>query len=99
MRVLAVPLPASGTVDLVRGHPILTGGQLRFASYADHNHPLLCDVEIKGHEVRVPDQHFKRQKGQQGKACFDDQELSASWYAQVRFLVLLCLRESSLSAA
>ena len=87
MRVLSVPLPASGTVDLVRGHPALTGGQLRFATYAGHNHPLLCDVEIRGHEVHVPDQHFKRRKGQQGKACSDAQELSASWYAQVSFFV------------
>ena len=97
MRVLAVPLPAS---DLVRGHAILTGGQLLFASYAGHNHPLLCDVEIKGHEVHVPDHHFKRRrKGQQGKAWFDDQELSVCWSAQVIFLVFVCLRESSLSAA
>lgn len=37
----------------------------------------------------MPDQHIKRRKGQQSKACFDDQELSASWYVQARLSLLV----------
>ena len=50
MRVLSVPLPTSGTVDLVRGHPALTGGRPYSDKYAGHQHVRLCDVEMQGQE-------------------------------------------------
>ena len=72
MRALSVPLPITGTADVVRGHPALVGNQLRFAQYDGRSYLLLDDVELEASEVHRPmDQ------------CFDDTEHTTTWYAQV----------------
>lgn len=84
MRVLSVPQPSTGTVDLVRGHPNLTGGKLYAVEYAGVESPVLCDIEIRGHEVHKPDYSAKKRKGQHGNPVdIEEQVLDTSWFAQV----------------
>ncbi len=82
MRVLSIPHPASGTVDLVRGHPALTNRQFYFAHYAGHSELRFDDVELKACELYSAC-HKMTYNGQTFDVCFPEKQLSASWYAQV----------------
>ena len=86
MRVLSVPQPASGTVDLVKGHPALTGRQLYCAHYAGKDVVRLDNVELRGHDVYVAS-HKKKSNGRTVTYQFPEQEFDATWYAQVSGIV------------
>ena len=67
MRVLSVPQLASGTVDLVRGHPLLTDRKPIWLKYAGHQDVRLDNVELRGHE----------------EGDGNGENHSAQWFAQV----------------
>ncbi|KAL3132269.1 hypothetical protein ABBQ32_008855 [Trebouxia sp. C0010 RCD-2024] len=66
MRVLSVPQLATGTVDLVRGHPLLTDRKPIWLNYAGQREVRLDNVELQGHE----------------EADLSGEQYSAQWFAQ-----------------
>ena len=60
MQVLSVPQPASGTVDLVRGHPLLTDRKPSVLRYAAAEEVRLDNVELEGYEDAGDNQHAAR---------------------------------------
>ena len=79
MRVLSVPQPATGTVDLVRSHPALTDRQLNFAHYAGQSVVKLDNIEWKGCDVHSTT-HKRKRNGRTITYQFPEQELNATWY-------------------